>query len=375
MIRQSKVAGEATLIVGTVVEPSTDESFNNYLNEYQYGLIIVATNVGYVPALPVNVNDFQVPLPGEIVLLLQGPDYINTADPGLSHYYISTISTLGNINHNVRPIPRARFPKIQDSKAQNAVNLDAGITRSTLAIAANRDDIGTQTKDAVDGATTEYIDTLNSLLSPERLTSFITKEVKPLQHFQGDQILQSRFGNAIRLSSTHTLNQNSNGAYLKYPYWKGEQSNDPFIAITCGINDNDRTNFAIENPDADDSSIMLSSRQRIQNMTLSQPKRVSGFTAMTSYANPQIVITSDRLVFNSKQDEILLSGKKTVGIATPGWAMDMNKMFDILEGILTELAALTSAQATFVTGVGPTGPATNAAVIQELLGSLRNMKQ
>jgi hypothetical protein len=80
-------------------------------------------------------------------------------------------------------------------------------------------------------------------------------------------------------------------------------------------------------------------------------------------------------VFNSKQDEILLSGKKTVGIATPGWAMDMNKMFDILEGMLSELAALTSAQATFATGVGPSGPSTNAQAVQELLGSLRNMKQ
>ena len=108
---------------------------------------------------------------------------------------------------------------------------------------------------------------------------------------------------------------------------------------------------------------------------MSQPKRVLGFEPLTNYSNPQIILTSDRLVFNSKQDEILISGKKTVGIATPGWAMDMDKMFDILEGILTELANLTSAQATFVTGVGPTGPATNAPAIQSLLGRLRTMKQ
>jgi len=49
-------------------------------------------------------------------------------------------------------------------------------------------------------------------------------------------------------------------------------------------------------------------------------------------------------------------------------------MFDILEGMLTELAAFTSAQATFVTGVGPTGPATNATKIQDLFSSLRNMR-
>jgi hypothetical protein len=365
--------GPLSLVTGTVVEFYEQ---NSYVNTAQYGIIYVATNTGYVTAYPINVNSFKVPLPGEVVLLLQGPPSATAEEAGQQHYYISTIDTLNNINHNVSPIPRARIPQIVDSAAKNAVKLDQGLLRRNYQPTNDAvDDIDLQNKQDIDGQTDEYIDTIKRMLLPENMTSFNSKDVKPLQHFQGDLLQQSRFGNAIRLSSTHTINVNSPGEYERYPYWKGEQSNDPFIAITCGINDNDASFFAIENPDVDDSSIMLSSRQRIQNMTLSQPKRVKGFTAMTEYANPQIVITSDRLVFNSKQDEILLSGKKTVGIATPGWAMDMNKMFDILEGMLSELAALTSAQATFATGVGPSGPSTNAQAVQELLGSLRNMKQ
>jgi hypothetical protein len=271
-------------------------------------------------------------------------------------------------------MPRATTTgRSNDSAVRNSVNLDKGIgIFSSPNAQYDNPDVHAGNEESIDSIQRAR----RNQIDPRRLISFIEKEVKPLQSFQGDHLFQSRFGNAIRLSSTHTINNQSTKEYVKYPYWKGESTNDPFIAITCGINDNDPdTKFSIENPDLDDSTIMLSSNQRIQNMTLSQPKRLRGFAPLTDYRSPQIVLTSDRLIFNSKQDEILLSGGKTVGIATPGWAMDMDKMFDILEGMLTELAALTSAQATFVTGVGPTGPATNATKIQDLLSSLRNMRQ
>lgn len=374
-MRQNPASRNLSLSIGTVLDPN---EYNNYTNQVQYGMIAVATDTGFALAFPLSVNMLTIPLPGEPVVLLPGPEYYmddRGTNSTQTFYYISAISVLGNINHNIRP--QARKPmfgqEVKQSNVPRSVNLDRGISLAQIPIA------GYDNPDVHAGAE-EQIDRVerarSNLIEPSKLVSFIEKDVKALQPFQGDHLFQSRFGNAIRLSSTHTINRDSNKDYVKYPYWKGEASNDPFIAITCGINDNDpNTKFAIENPDNDGSTIMLSSNQRIQNMTLSQRKRVQGLAPLTDYTNPQIILTSDRLIFNSKQDEILLSGKKTVGIATPGWAMDMNKMFDILEGILTELANLTSAQATFVTGVGPTGPATNAAVIQDLLSSLRNMKQ
>ena len=377
-MQQSSTGRNLTLSVGTVLDTA---DYNNFINQTQYGMIPVATDTGFAIAFPLSVNTINIPLPGEPVILFTGPEYYNTdssgggaVSPGQTFYYLSAISVLGNINHNVRPLPRATMTgRPNNSEVRNSVNLDKGIGIFPRPIAQyDNPDVHAGNEDSIN----DIQRARKNQIDPRRLISFIEKEVKPLQSFQGDHLFQSRFGNAIRLSSTHTINNQSTKEYIKYPYWKGESTNDPFIAITCGINDNDpNTKFAIENPDLDDSTIILSSNQRMQNMTLSQPKRLRGFTPLTDYRSPQIVLTSDRLIFNSKQDEILLSGKKTVGIATPGWAMDMNKMFDILEGILTELAALTSAQATFVTGVGPTGPATNAAVIQDLLSSLRTMKQ
>jgi hypothetical protein len=362
--------------VATVVNPPAEMEFFKMITSY--GGICIALENGVTAAMPLNVNSIHVPLPGENVLLIEGPAYHVQGGSDLtsiiSYYYISPISVLSNINHNVRPMPQLNHTVTKEnntSRNKRSVDLDAGINTSQF-ISNDPEILNTQTP--TDRYTNAETKARNVQLDPENLVSFRSKYVKPLQLFQGDQLYQSRFGNAIRLSSTHQINQNSKHEYREYPYWVGEQENDPFIAITCGLNGG-LSDMAVENPDLDDSTIMLSSRQRIQKMTLSQPKRVKGFTAMTSYANPQIVITSDRLVFNSKQDEILLSGKKTVGIATPGWAMDMNKMFDILEGMLSELAALTSAQATFATGVGPSGPSTNAGAVQELLGSLRNMKQ
>ena len=55
--------------------------------------------------------------------------------------------------------------------------------------------------------------------------------------------------------------------------------------------------------------------------------------------------------------------------------MDMDKMFTILEGLIQQLADLTSGTATFATGVGPTGPATNVAQVQQLLTELKQMAQ
>jgi hypothetical protein len=78
---------------------------------------------------------------------------------------------------------------------------------------------------------------------------------------------------------------------------------------------------------------------------------------------------------DSKKDYVILSGKKDIINATPNWAMEMDKMFTILEGLIQQLADLAKGTATFSTGVGPTGPATNVAQVEKLLADLKLMKQ
>ena len=57
---------------------------------------------------------------------------------------------------------------------------------------------------------------------------------------------------------------------------------------------------------------------------------------------------------NSKTDYIILSGKKSVNIATPKWRMDMNDFFTLFESFLNELQKTASGQSPYLTGWGPT---------------------
>ena len=69
-----------------------------------------------------------------------------------------------------------------------------------------------------------------------------------------------------------------------------------------------------------------------------------------------------------------LYGKDIIN-STPGWQMEMDKLFTLIEELASELKDLTSAAATYTTGVGPTGPATNASKVAKIVSDIKAMKQ
>lgn len=114
------------------------------------------------------------------------------------------------------------------------------------------------------------------------------KNVSPqkLVSFEGDTIIQGRFGNTIRLGS----NQNSGIA------------NSPNIKIVSGLFSGG------EDLDDDASSIYLTSQEVVD---YSNPS----FSVMDSaYDQPQITIDSNRLVFNAKTDVIGMFAQKDINI-------------------------------------------------------------
>ena len=200
--------------------------------------------------------------------------------------------------------------------------------------------------------------------------SFQERDIIPIQPYEGDMILQDRHGSSIRFSGTVLPAT----GYQHRPFWRSDNASDPIVTISCGLKSGGNY-YTIENPDDTASSIIMSSKQKINSTTLSQANIGRTVKSLSRYENSQILLTADRLVFNSKRDEIVLSAKNTVSIATPNWAMDMNELFDILEGALTELSNLTRGADSFATGVGPTGPATNLGACVNLLQRLRRMRQ
>ena len=149
---------------------------------------------------------------------------------------------------------------------------------------------------------------------------------------------------------------------------------DPITILANGRKRGGKYNkFIIEDIDDDLSSIYLTSSQTLQIKT-SQTNLGSAGTH-SSYSNPTVTITSDRILLNAREDYVVLSGKKDVIVATKKWAVDMDKMFTLIKDLATELNNLTSASATFATGVGPTGPATNASEVLKITEAIEAMKQ
>ena len=152
--------------------------------------------------------------------------------------------------------------------------------------------------------------------------------------------------------------------------------------LTCGVKESRAGGsankyFAIEDPDKDDAFIYLTSSQKFNGFKLAQKNIGSAVKKLNLYDKPQVIIGSDRLVFNARKDEILLIAKKDVKIVTKSWHSDMDEFFDQvlklieevidqnknLEAAHKEIGKVAQSNATSIhpTGVGPSGPPLNAA--------------
>jgi hypothetical protein len=97
--------------------------------------------------------------------------------------------------------------------------------------------------------------------------------------------------------------------------------------------------YSIEDPNNDNSLIYLTSDQKII-IDSSQRKIGLGVTPIKNYISPQIILSAERLVFNARNDYIILSGGKSVNIATPNWAVDMDTFFSVVEDMKSQVDAL-----------------------------------
>jgi len=138
-------------------------------------------------------------------------------------------------------------------------------------------------------------------------------DIRPLQPFAGDFIIQSRRGSGLRFGTTV-----KNRSYLNE--WSTIGSNgDP---ITILVNGYITTNTGSLSPNVEEinkelSSIYMTSTQKlplIPGALITNPI----FTTLSpsSYVNPQIILNSDRVTINSKKDEVLLFAKTDIGLNT-----------------------------------------------------------
>jgi hypothetical protein len=148
--------------------------------------------------------------------------------------------------------------------------------------------------------------------------------IKSLQPFEGDIIYEGRWGQSIRFGST-ILNSN-------IPWSQNGKNGDSIIIIRNGQYSDNKEAWIpqIEDVNKDISSIYLTSNQIIPVEVSSKNYKSynSPPTSPEKYLGEQIIINSGRLLFNSKQDSILLSAKQSINLnSQKSVNIDVNEEF------------------------------------------------
>lgn len=196
-------------------------------------------------------------------------------------YYMHRINFQNNVNHNENTWVSINFDKFKNqNKSQDYEKRSAGVTNS-------------------DGI--EKFPDLGE-------TFEINEDIKPLEHKEGDLILEGRFGNSIRFGS--------NPETLK-----------PLIKIRAGqyseASEKDLIEPIEEDINKDASSIYLAEDQKFELKPSTKEMDSHYFSIEYSDADPpeefkgkQIIANTDRIVLNTKVEQLITYSKKSTHMLT-----------------------------------------------------------
>lgn len=271
----------------------------------------------------------RIPLIGEMILVVNGPvnDWSTSANKGTGFMYFSALNTTDDLTLHT-------FPKLWKRK---------GLVSSGGA--------GERKSDKEE---------------PGYSFPKNPKKVFNIQPFEGDDIYEGRFGQSIRFGSTV---DGDTSIYEKKPTWKGGTNGDPLLILRIKKPDGGGQNkYIIEDLNEDQSSIYLTSTQKLQSLKPGFDKNQDVKQASNWAAGSQILLDSDRLVLNAKKNILFLIGKekavvtgKKVVFQSDKYKVDLDELIDFLKKWLDEDKALASGQAQYSTASGPTAVATNMA--------------
>lgn len=142
--------------------------------------------------------------------------------------------------------------------------------------------------------------------------------------FEGDVILQGRFGQSIRfgesLSNTINFSDNIHEELIRKANWMyGAEQGNPITIISNGRR---LTNgFAsLEDVNSDDGIVFMSSDSTVPfipgNKEAPLTYAEAFETAPNEYSGNQVIVASDRLIFNSRQREMLFFSNQSISFST-----------------------------------------------------------
>ena len=232
-------------------------------------------------AKPLYPNLKNYPLINEIVYLIILPSNdIGSIADNQTIYYITPVALWNHPHHNGYPADPLNLPSSQ--RVDYTQSLGGAVRKVT------------------DQSTNIFLgDTFKE-----------EPNIHPLLPFEGDVIMEGRWGNSIRFGSTVKERPNN---------WSTTGSNgNPITILRNGQGDNRPEGWlpTVEDINKDSSSIYLTSTQKIplQASSAKYESYTSPPTTPEEYSGKQILINSGRLVFNTTQDHLLLTSKKSINL-------------------------------------------------------------
>jgi hypothetical protein len=208
------------------------------------------------------------PLLNEVITVISLPSAELETDPNSSKfYYLPPINIWGSQHHNAIP----GISNLPPSQQKDYQQTEAGSVRRVT-----------------DGGTEINL----GKVFTEQLN------INSLQPFEGDYILEGRFGNSLRFGSSQ-----GKDPITKIRNGQGPQTNEGWTTIE-------------ENIQEDKASIYLTSTQQIplQPNTFNYNSYPTSPESVNQYSKPQILLNSGRIVLNANQDHVLLSAAKSINL-------------------------------------------------------------
>jgi len=210
--------------------------------------------IGSTPAFPLFPHIQYIPLKGELVYILSLPSPISQINNTAGQKYYITLNLWNNVQQNAQPT--SEFSSLGNGFTENP-------------------------------------------------------NVRSLIPYLGDNIINGRQGSALRFGTTTRSIPNNEWSTVGVEI-------DPITILTNGLAYDPSKQYYIEQINKDLSSIYLTSAQKIPLQTdktgilnnLTNPLNTP------DYFNAQAIINSDRVVINSKKDEVMIFAKTNIEINT-----------------------------------------------------------
>jgi hypothetical protein len=236
-------------------------------------------------AKPLYSNIKLIPTVNEIVYVMSLPNSDSLGNPsaGIQYYYFQSINIWNSVHHNALPNSLSSTP----TNAQKYEATEAGVE----------------------------IQSDNSSNSIGLGITFKERNnIKNLQPFEGDILLEGRWGNTIRFGST------VNNSAPPNPWSDSGVNGEPITIIKNGQTEENNDSWIpqVENINTDKSSIYLTSNQKIpiNNISTNYKSYDTPPTQPNEFIGEQVIINSGRLIFNAKHDSILLSANTSINLNT-----------------------------------------------------------